>query len=887
MPANLLATKLQIPPEPYQYLPRAPLVSALERDVPLHRVTAVAAPAGYGKTTLLAQWARMSSATIAWVSLGEDDNDLAGFLRSLVAAWSLVQPHISDSEVGVRLGAMSPDLDDALSAFINVGAGLDEQAVFVLDDVHFITDGAIHRAITFLLDHLPPHLHMVLSGRSTLPVPLARYRARGELLEYGAVDLQLGDDEARNFLIDLMGLDLGTGELATILTRVEGWAAGLQLAALSLRRSGVVERAGAISGRHRFIADYVRDEVLARLPEDVRRFLLRTSILDRLSGPLCDAVTGCDDSQAMLEHLERENLFIMPLDETRDWYRYHRLFVDVLHQELVRQEPGHVAELHRRAARWCFDAHLPEAAFRHARAADDDQLGFAIFDRYTQVLLDTGQHRTLQQWLDQLPARWHQRYPVFGIAEAGLLLYSGAFEAGLRRIDQIEQQLAALPSHEAQDQLGRVTAVRCFVACIQNDVVQAEQFAQVALRDLPDEDINFRPVIYAALGDTYRGHGRWADAKASYLTALEFTHAPSIRAQAAHLYGALADLDLRQGRLRSAAGLWELALAAVQDPEHWGQLPLPIFGWVELRLGELHYEWNNLDRARVHLERGLERTAIGGDVQAMIAGSVIGARLRLTEGDVDGATELLDRARPHVEPVVFADWTSRFERSQLDLWLAQGKLRTAVHWADAMLADGALVERPDSEPARLALARVLIHTGNGSSLDRASLVLDRLLEAAEREGRVGVRIEALALRALAHQQQEGPVEAMQALEHALRLAEPEGYRRLFADLGLPMARLLQQAHARHVMPNYVPTLLAACGQPVSTGGARTLPETLTERETDVLRRIAAGLTNREIAEALFISPETVKKHTGNIYGKLGVHGRTGAIARSRELSLLD
>jgi LuxR family maltose regulon positive regulatory protein len=422
---------------------------------------------------------------------------------------------------------------------------------------------------------------------------------------------------------------------------------------------------------------------------------------------------------------------------------------------------------------------------------------------------------------------------------------------------------------------------------MQNDLAQAERMADRALRELSGEDLGFRPVIFTALGDTYRRNGYWGEAKASYLTAMEFTHAPMVRMQAAHIFGALADLDLRQGRLRSAGDYWRRALVAVQDSEQWGQLPLPVFGWVELRLGELLYEWNELERARAHLDRGLERAELGGDVQALLAGSVICARLELTEGDSTGAAKHLERARPHLEPAVFPDWTSRFERCEVDLWLAQGQLRLAVRWADAMLTEEALKERPESEAARLALARVLIFKGDASSLERASSLLDHLLEAAEHDGRMGVQVETLAMQALAHQQRGEPVAAMPALEHALRLAEPEGYVRLFADLGLPMARLLQEARAREVMPDYVATLLAAFGaDPSSAAGKGTLPEPLSAREREVLQRIAAGLTNREIADALFISPETVKKHTGSIYSKLAVRGRTEAVARSRDLGLL-
>jgi LuxR family maltose regulon positive regulatory protein len=355
------------------------------------------------------------------------------------------------------------------------------------------------------------------------------------------------------------------------------------------------------------------------------------------------------------------------------------------------------------------------------------------------------------------------------------------------------------------------------------------------------------------------------------------------------MFGALADLELRQGHLGDAAAYWSKALAAIQDRENWGRIPLPVIGWVYLRVGELQYERNELPEAWDHLSRGLERAELGGDVRAMIAGYLIAGRLKLTEGDVDAATAYLERARPLLEQAPFPDWTSRFERYQLDLWLAQGRLRAAVAWVDETLTAGVLEARSESEVAQLALTRVLIVKGDAPARDRALALLTRLLRDAEAEGRAGVQIEALALWALAHWQSGNRAGAMVSLERALRLAEPEGYVRLFADLGHPISRLLQEARSRDVMPDYVARLLAACGADLANAALTigTPPEPLSVREQEVLKLIAAGLTNREIAETLSISPETVKKHTGSIYGKLGVRGRTEAALRAGRLDVLD
>jgi LuxR family maltose regulon positive regulatory protein len=436
-------------------------------------------------------------------------------------------------------------------------------------------------------------------------------------------------------------------------------------------------------------------------------------------------------------------------------------------------------------------------------------------------------------------------------------------------------------SEQARWQLARVTAVRCFIACFQNDLARAEVLADQALRALPEEDdLSFRPGIYGALGDTYRRNGRWQEAKACYLKVLDFPHAPAVRVQAVHLFGALADLALRQGHLREAAAYWRKALAAIQEQQRSGSLPLPVIGWVYVRMGEMLYEWNELAQAWDHLSRGLERAELGGDVRALIAGYLIAGRLKLTQGDVEVAGEYLERARPLVEQAPFPDWTPRFERFQLEFWLAQDRLRAAVNWADEILRRAAAEGQLESEAAQLAMARVLIVKGDAPSLERARTLLERLLEAAEAEGRTGVAIEALALQALANWKHGDRAGAMTSLERALRLAEPEGYVRLFADLGLPMARLLQEARSRAVLPDYVEKLLAAFGADISLSAPTemALAEALTTREQEVLELLAAGKSNQEIAEALVLSTRTVERHISNIYQKIGVSGNTARAA---------
>jgi LuxR family maltose regulon positive regulatory protein len=902
------------------------------------KLTLIAAPAGSGKTTLLSAWLYGSGGSdpaagervppcalphVAWVSLDAADNDPARF-------WSHVLTALDQLHAGVGAGAMAllqpphpAPIEAVLTTLLNALAATREQIFLILDDYHLIEAEPIHAALVFLIDQMPPHMHLVIAGRSDPPFPLARLRVRGDLTELRTADLRFTSAEIATFLNQSMGLNLLAEELATLEARTEGWIAALQLAALSMQgQSGGTRSIENFTGEHRYIVDYLAGEVLAAQPVYIQAFLLHTAILDRLCASLCDAVLGdwqlmSDGSgvahvplacvmpypaQAVLEQLERANLFLVPLDAERRWYRYHHLFTDFLQNRLNQQCPDCWPQLHRRASAW-YEQHgfMPEA-IQHALAAQDFDRAIDLIELVALPMLMHSEAITLSRWLKALPEVQVRSNPRVCILHAWALAAIGqldAVESWLQNAEDRHTPACPLPD----ELLSEIIAVRATIAGLRRDIPRTIELAHQALAQLPPEKLYVRSVITLLLGISYRLSGDVVGASRILTEAMTLSQAAGNIFITLFVLRQLGEQQAIQGQLRFAAGVYQQALDLATARQIQA---LPVVGTAYVGMGELLYEWNDLDGATCQLMQGIEHGQRGGMPEILLSGYMTLAQVKQARGDAPGAMQMcqqaLQIARQTNAPRIIA-WMAAL---QARLWLAQGQVAAAVHWAQT---SGLTPEDTPNyllEIDYITLARVLIAR---CDMERALPFLERLLQAAETAERMRSVIEILALQAVAYQMCGNPAAALATLERALILAEPEGFVRMFIDLGEPIERLLHQwAETRsqeavdvpHSVTSYVSRLIKACS-PGQSGTAVTRkeprpeqnpgqvpepPTLLSQREHEVLYLIASGKSNQEIARELVVAMSTVKKHINNIYTKLEVHSRTQALARARALHLL-
>lgn len=897
---SLLLTKLHLP------YPRSPLVARPHLVERLHQgvqrpLTLLSAPAGFGKTTLLAQWLSHCRLPIAWLSLEPEDNDPTRFLSYLVAALQTLVPQMGTTVLAL-LNTPQPLPPEAVMARLvnDLEEHGDMNLVLVLDDYHVITEASLQRAMIFLLDHLPLSLHLIVATRTDPPWPLARRRASGRLSEVRALDLRFARHEICSFLQVVMGMDLPTEAMTILEDRTEGWIAGLQLAALSLQgRTDIAHFLADFAGTHRFVLDYLSEEVLNRQSPSVQMFLLSTSLLDRLSGPLCDAVIEQEESQEMLEMLEKANLFVVALDEVRGWYRYHHLFAEVLRSHLRQQSPTMIPVLHRRASMWCEHHGLPLEAVHHALAIPDEERAIRLIEPIVIPFAFRGQRSTVLGWLNALPEAVVRAHPLLCVYYSSLLLLTNQFDAAQVRLREAEVGSEKdIPAEQAQLIQGYILTNRSTIAFFSGDLSRAIPLAQQALDLLPEtEDLARSGVLtnaapeYLITGDVTHTTEQALLEKVAVVRTL---HNPFATVSSIAL---LARLQMLQGRLSQAAATYDQIMQDISSPEVLQTRfagPYYYFG-----LGNLLRERNDLAAAEQHLRQGMALLHEDVPLEAWVAlqGYIAQAFLQHACGHAVMARSTLKtlahiaQQRQYAAPLM-AQVSA--ERVRLDL--LQGNLKAAISWAETCRCAPEDVDVPyPRECEYLILARVRIaqkqHAATSVSLQPVLSLLNRLLVQAEAQERWGSVIEILIVSSLAQEAQGERALSRGMLERALLLAEPEGYVRLFVDEGPPMQALLHCVQARGFCAEYVITLLNSFGGQSSpshsahTESDRSLAEPLSQRERDVLALLLEGASNREIAHRLVLSVNTIKRHVYNLCSKLGVKSRTQAIIRARSLNL--
>jgi LuxR family maltose regulon positive regulatory protein len=902
----LLQTKLYIPRSRRGAVGRPRLLERLRRGAD-SKLTLLSAPAGFGKTTLLAEWLDDPAAdgrSTAWLSLDPSDSQALSFWSYVIAALQTVTPGVGADSLSLLRRPQPPPIELVLAPLVNELSTTSHQIVLVLDDYHVIDANDVHQGMAFLLEHLPPQIHVVIATRADPPLPLARLRGRAELVEIRAADLRFTPDEAAAYLNEVMDLNLTAQVVAALEGRTEGWIAALQLAALSIQgRDDVAGFIAGFAGDDRYIVDYLVEEVLQRQPDHVRSFLLQTSILDRLSGPLTDSVTGQDGGKAMLETLDRGNLFLVPLDDRRRWYRYHHLFADVLQARLLDEQPDHAPELHRRASDWYEKNGERSEAIRHAIAGNDFERAAELIERAIPAMRSGRQDWSMLGWLESLPDDLIALRPVLSVNYAGELLDRGRLEGAEahllnaeRWLDTTAEGKAGLGGPSAEPVVvdeaefrrlpGRIAIYRTAQAHLTGDVPATKRRAQLALELIGDDDLGrgsaagLLALAYWSMGELDEAHRSWAEAQTSLRRAGHVADAVGCAI-------ALGDIRIAQGRHREAMSTYERWLRVATE------LGAPVVrGAADMHVGmsERFYERDELDAAMQHLRASTDLGEHAGGRQNPYRWHVAMARIRAAEGDPGTALDLLDVA----ERVYVGDFYPKvrpIHALRARIWIAQGRLGDAFGWAQ----EQSLSTEDDldyvHEFEHITLARLHLaqskRAGDRESLTRATTLLERLRQAADEGDRTGSVIEILVLQAIASQMGGDVPAALVPLGRALTLAEPEGFVRVFVDNGAVVAGLLQAAAKGGIGATYARDLLTGLGR--GAGGTQVKQDAIdpmSDRELEVLHLLATDLDGPEIARELVVSLSTIRSHTKAIYSKLGVNSRRAAVHRGEELGLL-
>jgi LuxR family maltose regulon positive regulatory protein len=916
--APLIRTKLRLPFTRPGQVSRPRLQEQIVQGLrgPL---TLVTAPAGFGKTTLVASCIAGCGLPAAWLSLDKDDNQAGRFLHYLVAALQGADNTIG-SEATQLLAALQPVPPEAvLTSLVNDLDATGREIALVLDDYQFISSQAVHEAMAFLLEHCPTTLHMVIVTRSDPPLPLARLRARGQTVELRAADLRFTEPEAAQFLNDVMGLRLDAASVAALEERTEGWAAGLQMAALSVRdRKDVVGFIEGFSGTNRYILDYLLEEVLASQPLEMQCFLLCTSILDRLTAPLCEAVLEVQkledwiidklsttfqpsnllNCQPILEYLERANLFLMPLDDERQWYRYHHLFADLLRARLEQLYPGLAPQLHARAAAWYEQNDSILEAIQHASMAPDDEMVEGLIEQHYMEMVNRGEMSEVRFWMGRLSQDMIYRRPWLCLYEALSRSWFGQLDEADLLLDKAEKRIRSEGSASgAQPMLGYHAFVKSRVTAMRGDTRRAIEYCRTARATIPADNLGLQNDVSITLGYEYFLVGDFANADQTLYQTIRSGYTSRAINNPVAAYALLARVQGYQGRLHDAYDLLQKAAQLIQEAD--GQY-LGATGLVEVGIAALLCEWNDVQAALDRVKQGLEHLPWWGKADDSCLAYTTLARIHLALGNRANAERAIEKAAQLIQAgSIFSEARSAMDAAQVRLWLVQGDRSSVDRWV-AALGERFGPHDPfqyEDELAHITQARVFIAQ---NKVDEAIRLLSRLEESARSGGRAGRLVEIILLKALALQAVGDTAQADSALAESLTLAEPSGYVRVFLDEGRPMQLLLAQwpAHAgagplrdygvrllTHFDAEPLGTKASPAGVPSASSG-QPLVEALSRREVEVLQLIAMGQTNQDIARQLIVAPGTVKAHTASIYRKLDVANRTEAVARARQLGIL-
>jgi LuxR family maltose regulon positive regulatory protein len=919
----LVTTKLAIPAARASLVARPHLVDRLQAGLegPL---TLLTAPAGSGKTTLLSAWraSRGRDMPLAWVALDASDNDLVQFWRYVLNALDLVRPGVSSDALALLRSPEPVPIEVVLAQLINSLSAPGEDAVLVLDDYHLIEVEAIHRGLAFLLDHLPPSLHLVISTRADPPLQLARLRANGLVMEIRANDLRFTVDEAAAFLTEVMSLELTADDVAALEARTEGWIAGLQLAALSLQGRSPDELTvfvAAFAGSHRHVADYLGEEVLARQPDDMQQFLLHTSVLDRMCAALCAAVVADDGEQqddvarcqVRLDELERGNLFVVALDDHREWYRYHHLFAELLRHRLLSHAPEGVPQLHSRASAWFEGQGLLHDAIEHAFSSEDPEHAANLLELALSGLVARGSSGSLWGWLNALPDPIMRDHPRLCVTRGWLLLGRGGNVGRAQGwLDVAYEALeGATQTDEERNLLGSLAAARSFAATLHGDAEAAVRNGEEALTCLRPGSILERGLAGLSLGRAYMAQGDLPRAERTFGDAA--VAARAWRSSPFPAVWAMVSQSCAQrglGMLRRAAATCQQAIEWCTSVDH--PSALHAVGIVHVALADLHREWNELDLAMRRVGEGLDLCApLKDDPIAQVVPLLVMARIQQAQGDRAGAFASVHQAKQLNQTLEGAGYADVLEAYEAQLWLMEENLAAATARADALeetipqsVELSAFLFNYRKEHLDIAPIQVLIARGRAAGdtacLNMALDLLEKSCPDWDRGRPSWLQIKTLVLQALAHHALGNVANAVSAAEQAIARAQPEGYIRVFADEGPVLADVLRQVPICSAYHDYVTALLAvldgcrnggipAAECPGNSGfPGPPLTEPLSSRELEVLRLLTVGQSNPDIARSLYVEVNTVKTHIRNLYGKLGVHNRMQAVQRARELRLI-